>query len=484
MRRVLVVGFAVLFLLCGGGSAAAVWTWQGLEHNTAGKVDFVRPLAVPALAPSRLDERGRRVFELTARRGRHDFGNGPVATWGFNGDYLGPTLRAKRGEEVVVNVHNRLTEATTVHWHGMHLPAEADGGPLRMVDAPGTWSPTWRINQPAATLWYHPHPHGSTANQTYQGLAGMFILDDPATDVAALPHEYGVDDVPVIVQDKNFDGDHLKGRGGVFGAIGILGDTVVVNGTAAAFLDVTTDRVRLRLLNASNARVYDFGFADNREYDLVGTDGGLLAAPVTTRRVMLSPGERAEIVVAVRPGERVVLRSTPPTLGAGALSDRISGGHDTLDILQLRAAATLRATKPVPARLVDVPRFDRAAATRTRDFSLADTKINGQSMSMSRVDARVVKDTVEVWRVRNADGQPHTFHVHDVQFQVLSVGGKEPPAELRGWKDTIYLRGDVTYEIIMAFRDYADPNRAYMFHCHVLKHEDQGMMGQFVVVDQ
>ncbi|MFC7482675.1 multicopper oxidase family protein [Luedemannella flava] len=221
---------------------------------------------------------------------------------GFNGDYLGPTLRAKRGEEVVVNVHNRLTEATTVHWHGMHLPAEADGGPLRMVDAPGTWSPTWRINQPAATLWYHPHPHGSTANQTYQGLAGMFILDDPATDVAALPHEYGVDDVPVIVQDKNFDGDHLKGRGGVFGAIGILGDTVVVNGTAAAFLDVTTDRVRLRLLNASNARVYDFGFADNREYDLVGTDGGLLAAPVTTRRVMLSPGERAEIVVAVRPG--------------------------------------------------------------------------------------------------------------------------------------------------------------------------------------
>ncbi|MFC7482676.1 multicopper oxidase domain-containing protein [Luedemannella flava] len=105
-------------------------------------------------------------------------------------------------------------------------------------------------------------------------------------------------------------------------------------------------------------------------------------------------------------------------------------------------------------------------------------------MSMSRVDARVVKDTVEVWRVRNADGQPHTFHVHDVQFQVLSVGGKEPPAELRGWKDTIYLRGDVTYEIIMAFRDYADPNRAYMFHCHVLKHEDQGMMGQFVVVDQ
>ncbi len=483
MRRVLVIGLSILVVLCGLGAASVVWFWQSLAQDTTGKVDFVRSLAVPPLAPSRVDGQGRRVFDLTAAAGRHDFGRGGVATWGFNGAYLGPTLRAKRGEQVVVNVHNGLSEATTVHWHGMHLPAEMDGGPLTMVAAGQTWSPTWRVNQPAATLWYHPHPHGSTADQTYRGLAGMFLIDDPDTDVAALPHEYGVDDVPVIVQDKLLRGDRL-GKGSGFGGMGTLGDTIVVNGTAAPYLDVTTDRVRLRLLNGSNARVYDFGFADDREYALVGTDGGLLAAPVPTRRVMLSPGERADIVVAVRAGERVVLRSTPPALKSGVIGDRFAGGADRFDVLELRAAATLRATEPVPATLVDVPRLDRADAVRTRDFALSGNTINGQGMSMSRVDARVVRDTTEIWRVRNTDGLPHTFHVHDVRFQVLTVGGQPPPPALGGWKDTIYLRGNVTYEIIMTFHEYADPNHAYMFHCHVLTHEDQGMMGQFVVVDQ
>jgi blue copper oxidase len=484
VRRVLVFGLVAVVLVCAGGAALIGWQLSRAAISTAGEVDFVHPLAIPPLAPSRLDGAGRRVFDLRAAEGGHDFGDGAVQTWGFNGDYLGPTLRAARGEHVVVNVRNDVPEATTVHWHGMHLPARMDGGPHQTIQPGQTWSPTWTVNQPAATLWYHPHPHGETARHLYRGLAGMFIVDDPATDVAALPHDYGVDDFPIIVQDKRFTRDgRLDSSGSLLGGVGILGDTVAVNGTVGPYLDVTTERVRLRLLNGSNARVYDFGFADDRSFALVGTDGGLLPSAHETNRIMLSPGERAEIVVAVRPGERAVLRSTPPRAGLNALTKRFSGGSDTLDILELRAAGELASRPAVPPKLVAITRLDPGQAAQTRDFRLTSERINGRSMDMSRVDATVEKDTVEVWRITNEDGIPHSFHVHNVQFQVHTVDRRAAPPHLGGWKDTVYLPPHQPVEIIVRFADYTDPSTPYMFHCHVLRHEDQGMMGQFVVVE-
>jgi FtsP/CotA-like multicopper oxidase with cupredoxin domain len=423
------------------------------------------------------------VFDLTAAEGSHDFGQGrPTPTWGFNGDYLGPTLRAARGEEVVVNVHNRLSEDTTVHWHGMHLPAAMDGGPHQPI-APGeTWSPSWRVDQPAATLWYHPHPHGETEQHVYRGLAGMFLVEDGTAAARGLPHEYGVDDIPVIVQDKKFTGDgRLDDRPGMLSGIGVLGDTVAVNGTVAPYLDVTTERVRLRLLNGSTARTYQFGFADDRPFAVVGTDGGLLPAPHRTTRVMLSPGERAEIVVDLVPGERAVLRSTPPPLGVSLL-DRFVGGDDTLDILQLRAADRLAPRPEVPERLVEVPPLDPAEAVRTRTFRLSGNQINGERMDMDRIDATTAPGSVEVWEVTNSDGIPHNFHVHGVQFQVLTMDGEPPAPEWSGWQDTIYLPPEVRFEIVMRLPPYPDPTMPYMYHCHLLTHEDSGMMGQFVVV--
>lgn len=179
LPRLLIIGAAATVVVCGGAVAAGTWAWSRLELSTAGEVDFDTPLAVPPLARSTVDADGRRVFDLTAAPGSHDFQRAePTPTWGFNGDYLGPTLRATRGEQVVVNVHNRLPETTSVHWHGMELPATMDGGPHQPVEPGQTWSPTWRIDQPAATLWYHPHPHGQTEKHVYRGLAGMFILDD------------------------------------------------------------------------------------------------------------------------------------------------------------------------------------------------------------------------------------------------------------------------------------------------------------------
>ncbi len=480
MRRVLAVVTGLVLLVCGLAGVGAYALWNGTSLDTTGEVDFTRKLAVPPLAPSRLDETGRRVFDLTAAKGSHDFGDGAVPTWGFNGSYLGPTLRAARGEQVVVNLRNQLGEPTTVHWHGMHLPAKMDGGPHQMVAAGQTWSPTWKIAQPAATLWYHPHLHGQTATHVYRGLAGLFLLDDGQTK---LPHAYGVDDIPIVVQDKQFDGNRLDESRAVLGDIGILGDTTVVNGVIGPYLDVTTELVRLRLLNGANARIYRFEFADRRDFQLVGTDGGLLENPYTTKGIQLAPGERAEIVVALRAGERAVLRSGPQDLGIGALGDRFVGGHDRLDILELRAAPTLSRSDPVPAQLAQIERLDPKQATESRQFRLASRTINGRRMAMDRLDAVVQKGSTEIWTVTNNDGTPHSFHIHDVQFQVLRVGGAGPPPQLRGWKDTVFLRSGDPVQLIVRFTDYSDPNTPYMFHCHLLLHEDDGMMGQFVVVE-
>jgi len=427
-----------VLLLCGVGTGLATWAWTRYVVDTTGEVSFVNRLAIPPLAESRIDAHGRRVFDLRAQSGHRDFGQGgPTLTWGYNGDYLGPTLRAKRGEEVVVNVVNGVGEPTTVHWHGMHLPAAMDGGPHQMVRPGATWSPHWRVDQPAATLWYHPHLHGQTEQHVYRGLAGMFILDDDASAGLALPRRYGVDDIPLIVQDRNFDSDGQFDHGrGLLGGIGILGDTLLVNGTVGPYLDVRTERVRLRLLNGSTARTYDFGFADNRDFALIGTDGGLLEAPYQTPRIQLSPGERAEIVVTVRPGERTVLRSYPPNLGVDFFNQRFNGGDDTFDVLQLRAAATLRPAPEVPSRLVPIERLDPASAAETRTFHLAGHHINGRRMDPGHLDFAVTRDTTEIWEITKEDGTPHSFHVHDVQFQILSIAGREPPPELRGWKDT------------------------------------------------
>ena len=455
------------------------WWWVNADLDTVDQIDFDQPLAIPPLADSHFDGEGRRVFELTAQAGTTELRpDMPSDTWGFNGGYLGPTLRAARGEQVLINVHNELDEATTVHWHGMHLPARMDGGPHQMVGPGESWSPTWAVDQPAATLWYHPHPHGKTREHVDQGLAGMFILDDAEAEPAGLPSEYGVDDIPVIVQDRSIDdsGDLRTGN---------IGDTVLVNGTYGPFLDVTTEAVRLRLLNGSNSRVYNFGFSDDREFAIIGSDGGLLPARVERNRLALSPGERAEVVVQMVPGEDVVLRSYQPDLGVNWFTNVFDGGKDRLDLLELRAADALDPSEPLPAELAAAPALvdNLDNLDGDRRFELQGNKINGRSMDMGRIDEFVEVDTTEIWVVTNTDGEYHNFHVHDVQFQILDINDTPPPAELAGWKDTVFIQPGDTARLAMRFTDYTDSDVPYMFHCHRLRHEDRGMMGQFVVVE-
>jgi FtsP/CotA-like multicopper oxidase with cupredoxin domain len=482
---VLLVTATVLVL---AGCGALGWPTR---VDTVGKVSFSHALQIPPLATSRTGAAGEKVFDLTANAGTTPLTDvAATRTQGFadahgqhpDNAYLGPTIVANRGDAVRVNVHNRMHEPTTVHWHGMHLPASMDGGPHQPIAPGATRSPHWRIDQQAATLWYHPHPHGETEHQVSAGMAGMVIVHDEAERALNLPRNYGVDDIPVIVQDARFDSNGQLTTSQA-GFIGPLGDTLLVNGTVGAYLPVTTDVVRLRLLNASSSRIYDFQFDDKRTFEMIASDGGLLSQAAAMGSIQLVPGERAEILVQMSAGENATLRSTPPDLGTEASIDASNGGTDAFDVLQLRAADALKPLGAMPTTLTPITRLARDSATVQRSFDLHGFRINDAKMDMNRIDETITVGTTELWKVRNSSAEPHSFHVHDVQFQVLSVGGAPPPVELSGWKDTIYVTPKTEFQIIMRFTDYTDRNLPYMYHCHMLMHEDHGMMGQFVVVE-
>jgi blue copper oxidase len=486
LLRRLLVGVLLLGLVAMLGLAGlAAWFWSQADISNAGQLGFANQLKIPPLLQPRQDGTGRKVFDLHLQPGTSELLAGKrTQTWGVNGAYLGPTIRAARGDQVVMQVTNSLPEPTTIHWHGMHLPAAADGGPHQPIQPGTTWSPSWRIDQPAATLWYHPHPHGTTESHVNRGVAGLFLLDDPEAGALPLPNRYGIDDIPVILQDKRFDRDgNLDFGQSPFSPIGRLGDQILVNGTHDPHLNVRRQRVRLRLLNASTARIYNLGFADDRTFDLVATDGGLLERPHRATRVPLSPGERAEIVAAFQPGERVVLRSFPPDLGLDIVQGRFAGADDNFDLLQIRVGPRLTPSPPVPDRLVRHQRLDDAEAVTTRRLELnGSNRINGLRMDLDRIDQTVMVGTTEVWEVTNRSGNPHNFHVHGVRFKLLDLDGAAPPPQLAGWKDTLFLPPASTMRLLVQMPGYADPALPYMFHCHLLQHEDNGMMGQFLVV--
>ena len=449
--------------------------------TTAGTMNLDNQLNIPPLAASSVDAEGTRVFSLTAETGKSSFlPETATETWGYNGAFLGPTLRARRGERVRVEIQNDLPAPTTVHWHGMHLPAIYDGGAHQIIETGARWEPEWVIDQPAATLWYHPHVHGTSEEQMTRGLSGMFIVDEPDTP-AELPAEYGVDDIPLIFQDRSFAKD------GSFkltpdSTAGLLGDTILINGTANPYLEVVTEAVRLRILNAATARVFNFGFSDNRTFAVVGSDGGLLPATAEVQRLLLSPGERAEIVVRMRPGEEVLLRSHPQELGMGDALTTRTGGNDTLDLLKLRAETKLAPSPELPSTLAAESTFEMERPMITRGFILKDMYINGKLMGMSRIDLSVSAQSVETWNISNTDNLAHNFHVHGAQFQVLDIDGRAPAPEFAGWKDTVFLPVRATARVQIKFGKYKDRAHPYMYHCHFIRHADMGMMGQYTIV--
>ena len=453
-------------------------------------------LIPPLLKPQIVGE--EKVFVLSAENGETVFLDGkPTKTDGYNGTYLGPTLRAHKGDHVRIVLTNNLSQPITTHWHGMHLPAIMDGGPHQEIAPGAVWEPHWTIENEAATLWYHPHLLGRTGEEVYSGLAGLFIIDDENSDSLNLPKEYGVDDLPLIVQDREFRQDdefvYAPERKDELGHRGMLGDTILVNGTYAPFVDVPAKQIRLRILNASNARRYNFGFEDGRTFYQIATDGGLLPSPVARTRMILAPGERAEVIIDLT-GE-----TEPLTLISNAVHEEnkilrfartmIKAERDenqVFKIIELRPQPTAKVTETLPQLLNSIEPLSSTSAVRKRRFILdpRNRSINRKKMDHQYVNEVVHSGDVEIWEIINLSGTFHPFHIHGVQFQIIDRRGKPPAAYELGWKDTVLVSNAEIVHVIMRFPEFSDPHTPYMYHCHILEHEDMGMMGQFIVTDK
>ncbi|HSW88412.1 MAG TPA: multicopper oxidase domain-containing protein [Candidatus Saccharimonadales bacterium] len=456
-------------------------------------LDFGNPLFIPKELQPRM-ENGEKVFDITVQKGETEFFSGkPSATLGFNGNYLGSTIRAHTGDKVRINVKNMLDEETTVHWHGMHLPAAMDGGPHQVIEPNTTWQPYWTIKNQAATLWYHPHLMGKTGEQVYKGLAGLFIIDDNNSDSLNIPKQYGKDDIPVIVQDRQFDmnGQLVYNHQHQNIDAGMLGNTILVNGTFAPYVHVPAKLVRFRILNGSNARRYNFGFSDSRDFYQITTDGGFLDKPVKRNKLLLSPGERAEILVDLSADQHpITLMSFPVVDDINPIQKAIfnilvkpNDQHQQFNILEIRPEQGHYTNQSIPKKLNNITFLKASDAVKTRQITLDSQKINGKKMDVARIDEVVKKGDTEIWTVQNKSPIYHPFHMHDVQFQILDRNGSKPQPYEQGWKDTVMVEPLETVRLIMQFNDYADPTLPYMFHCHLLEHEDMGMMAQFIVVD-
>ncbi|MGV8856279.1 MAG: multicopper oxidase domain-containing protein [Devosia sp.] len=427
--------------------------------------------------PPVLDTRASGRLSLTAMAGSKSFLGGPaVATAGFNQDYLGPTIIMQNGD-LAAEVNNTLDEPVSVHWHGLMLPGENDGGPHLPIAPGATWRPKMKIAQDPATAWYHTHIHERTAAQVYSGLAGVTHVTDGRDDQRGLPAEYGVDDLTLVLQDRRFDaaGRMVYDPSMMDRMHGFTGNRILVNGQLGATAVVPEGIVRLRLLNGSNARIYTLFFDDARPMHLVATDGGFLPAPVVLDVLRLSPGERAEILVDFAGGGAPVLMSDP---------------EQSFGVLPFATDSALAARiTQLPTALDGVLEDFTDAPARTRQVSLdmgmggmmmggGGFAINGQPFDMARIDFEVALGSVERWHIRSTM-VAHPFHVHGVRFRVLSENGAPPRPENTGWKDTVLVPGEA--EIVARFDQPAGRDVPLMFHCHILEHEDAGMMGQFTV---
>ena len=448
-------------------------------------------------------------INLNLQNGQVEFYSGfTTNTIGYNQDILGPTILLEKGNEANLNVTNNISETTTVHWHGLHVSSENDGGPHTIIEASQVWSPSFTVMDNAATYWYHPHLHEHTEEQVTQGAAGFIIVRDDEEAQLDLPRKYGKDDFPIVIQSRAFDANKQM-------IMNTAADNVILtNGTLDAYLDAPAQVIRLRLLNGSTERIYNLGFQGNLSFSQIATDGGLLNAPVALTRLRLVPGERAEILLDLSSmqGQTFNLMSfaselpsgnygaaNPSAMPQGSIvgySDNSLNGND-FNILQVNVVApTADAINSIPTALISNSPYIESSSNATRNLLFQPTQmgptgmlngpfeINGVSYNMEVINYEIPLNNTEIWELTNQTGIAHPFHIHDVQFYILDINGNPPPANMQGKKDVVLVPPMFgTVRFITKFEDFTNEEIPYMYHCHMLSHEDEGMMGQFIVVD-
>jgi FtsP/CotA-like multicopper oxidase with cupredoxin domain len=396
--------------------------------------------------------------------------------YAYNGMVPGPTLEANEGDRVIIHFRNKLPDATTVHWHGLHIPADQDGSPLYPVEPGKSHDYVFTIPYgTAGTYWYHPHPHQHTGFQVAQGLYGAILIRS-ATD----PLPKSLPDKVLILSDNRFraDGsvevdDELSDKGQIDLVNGREGDTFFVSGKRMPMIDIKPGEVqRWRIINASASRIYKLALG-GQSFLQVGSDGGLFEHPVEMKEILVANGERVEILVRGTGSPRTLVPLQALPYDRYVPQTRPSVWNKPFELATLRYSNDPAVTPPsIPATLRVIPVLDTLKATATRYISFSQGLINGRMMDMNRVDVSAKLGATEIWQVENLVGMDHPFHLHGFQFQILDRNGV--PEKDRRWKDTVNVPKHETARFIVRYDDF--PGR-WMFHCHILDHEDHGMMG-------
>ena len=430
------------------------------------------PLTFPPLLTPVTQEGNNVTYVLTAQEGKMTFVNGiETDTFGYNGNFLGPILRLDKGQHVTIKLKNDLNKATTFHWHGLEVAGDAtDGGPHAVIEPGTTEAIHFTVNQQAATLWYHPHPMGYTAEQVYNGLAGLLYIDDEKSKSLHLPNDYAVNDFPIILQDRTFVDGQLNYEE-VANTIGTLGNTMMINGVVNPKLTAPKEKVRLRILNGSNALTYYLRFDNDMPFELIATDGGFVNAATEIKELTVGAGERVEILVDLTKvsGNTLALMNDKTVI----LPINISGtAKEHVYDTQLN-------TYVVPEEIANL----EPTKLVTMEGMTEKFLLNGQVYDHDRIDLRQERGVTEIWEIENIlseeGAMAHPFHIHGTQFLVVSVNGEAPDASMQGYKDTITVQPMQKVRIAVRF---SEPG-IYMFHCHILEHEDVGMMGQIEVYE-
>ncbi len=491
----------IIILLC---ASLLFVSFFHAKDSTVGNALFIPPLLQPEIKD------GKKIFSLNAGRSENQILEGRTTqTLSYNGlPMLGPTIVAYKGDNVQIDVTNSLSEITTAHWHGMHLDSDNDGNMFQQIAPHDTWAAKFTIEQDAGINWFHPHAMDITAEQVYQGLAGLFIIKDAEEDALNLPETYGVDDIPIVFQGREFDRKnqldfghhtmmhgnsergprmmrHRKGRmydrmaARMFN--GQVGDVVLVNAQRQPVFNVTTNLVRLRILNGGNAGFYNLKLSDGTPLNVIASDQGLLPQRIAQQSLESDPASRYDVILDLsdkKIGDSIDLIGLEETQGNRQvlMTFKIKAQKDngTLSDIPLQLTPTLE-TVAIDDLVID---REIVLATIGSGHYLNNERFNPNKILFDDIK----QGQTEIWKISNKSDVStiaHNFHLHGVKFRILSFDGKAPTAVNAAYKDTVALPHKGDYAIIQVTFNYPG---IFPFHCHVLEHEDGGMMGLLNVI--
>ncbi len=440
--------------------------------EAAAPAPFSRPLVIPKVLTGSNITLTAKLADVQILPGAK------TKMWTYNGTFPGPTIRRPTGQTTTVTLVNDLPASAgelTLHNHGNHSTPENDGQPDDFLAATGGGKVTYTYtgteaggNERGAMQWYHDHRMDVTGRNVWMGLAGMYIIDDPA-DPQTLPK--GAYDVPLMLVDRTFDANNQLSYQPA-GNVGLMGNRILVNGVPQPYFNVADRKYRLRILNASNARSYTLALSNGQAFTQIGTDSGLLPAPVKRTKIDIAPAERVDVVIdfAKKLGQKIVLQN-------------LAADGSLRQLMQFRVTKHLTDNSSIPSKLRALPKLDATSAvTRTFVFSRSRTTgqwlINGLAFDPNRIDADPKLGTTETWIFKNGSSSNHVIHLHDVDQQLVSRNGvPAKPYELM--KESWNLAIGETIVLKVKFTDNLGK---FVFHCHILEHEDDAMMAQMEVV--